>query len=402
MQGQDKARLIMHWGKKALDASSSESSLRDVISVVIKACESLIEHSICSVFLIDQAKSHINDIIAPGLPQKFINAIMGESTGPMAGTCGTAIYKKERIISQDIAHDPLWVVHRDVALVNDIRSSWSTPIFHEGNVWGVLNIYGKRLGRAEQCEEEVVDYFVGLLSNAISLRSVQKEAELFSNPSSDELSVHGIDTVKKTLMEDIAVRSEEGYQHILKTMMDGFVLFDQGGKIITTNNAYEKMIGYNHEELLGMNIFNIQQVFALTEIEEKIAKIMEKGSLQFLSQHRHKSGVLIDVDVRGTIMNMEGKLFVAGIIRDVTEKKRNDELMTRQFRALEKYAFINSHEVRARVATILGLINLHKSCYIAEEERSQLYDHLYRETLSLDEVVRKLTRLINDSDQIIE
>jgi len=394
-QEQRQARDLMQWGRKVLEASSSNGSLKDVIVDIVNACESVITHSRCSIFLVNKEGSHISDIVAPSLHKKFIDSIIGEGIGPMAGSCGTAVYKRERTVSPDIAHDPLWVVHRDIALINDIRSSWSTPIIHNGIVWGVLNIYREQLGKPNQFEKEVVDYCIGLLRNALRLRTTDKEEQAVFDYAISEDSILDKDEEKST---SVLSNSEVGYLHILKTMKDGFLLLDQKGRAIMTNKAYEKLIGYEEKEILKMNIMNLRYGLTQKQFLDRIPEVVKKGSVQRISQHCHKNGDLIDVEVTCSIMNIDGQQFIASFIRDITDKKRKEELMTRQLQALEKYAFINSHEVRAKVATMLGLMNLHKDNHIASEEREQIFEHLYKETNDLDRVIRKLSSLINDEN----
>ena len=83
------------------------------------------------------------------------------------------------------------------------------------------------------------------------------------------------------------------------------------------------------------------------------------------------------------------------ILRDMTEKQLASKKLEKQYAALNQYAHINSHEVRAHVATMLGLMQLHIDRHLTGEETSRVITHLYDETTKLDQVVRKLTTLID-------
>lgn len=62
--------------------------------------------------------------------------------GPAAGSCGTAAYRREAVIVEDIARDPLWEDYREIALRNGLRACWSTPIFEEQqNLLGTFALY---------------------------------------------------------------------------------------------------------------------------------------------------------------------------------------------------------------------------------------------------------------------
>ena len=66
---------------------------------------------------------------SPSLPDSFIRAVDGQPIGPRAGSCGTAAFRRESVIVEDIAADPLWADFCEVALRHDLRACWSTPIF---------------------------------------------------------------------------------------------------------------------------------------------------------------------------------------------------------------------------------------------------------------------------------
>src|SRR5258708_12679580 len=66
---------------------------------------------------------------APRLPNAYADAINGGLIGPSAGSCGTAAYRGEPVIVEDIATDPLWADYRDLALPHFLCACWSTPVF---------------------------------------------------------------------------------------------------------------------------------------------------------------------------------------------------------------------------------------------------------------------------------
>ncbi|MBS1682530.1 MAG: hypothetical protein JST48_12525 [Bacteroidetes bacterium] len=66
-------------------------------------------------------------------------------------------------------------------------------------------------------------------------------------------------------------------------------------------------------------------------------------------------------------------------------------------KALEEYAFINAHQLRAPVASILGLINLMQKLELKEDERVYL-EHLKESAKKLDTVVTSITEAIERGD----
>src|SRR5882672_1179751 len=97
---------------------------------------------LCSVLLLDADGVTLRSGAAPSLPQEYNQAIDGVKIGPCAGSCGTAIYRKQPVVVSDIATDPLWAAYRDLALPIGLRACWSTPIpSQNGSILGTFAIY---------------------------------------------------------------------------------------------------------------------------------------------------------------------------------------------------------------------------------------------------------------------
>ncbi|HJQ18931.1 MAG TPA: PAS domain-containing protein [Gemmatimonadaceae bacterium] len=82
-----------------------------------------------SVLLLDDDGVTLRHGAAPHLPEAYTAAIDGERIGPAAGSCGTAAYRRQRVVVRDIMTDPLWVDYRATAAAAGLRACWSTPIF---------------------------------------------------------------------------------------------------------------------------------------------------------------------------------------------------------------------------------------------------------------------------------
>ena len=114
----------------------------------------------------------------------------------------------------------------------------------------------------------------------------------------------------------------------------------------------------------------------------------------------------LEVKVKERTEEIEAKtqeiLAQAEEIRGINEnleslvKERTIEL-ERKNKALEEYAFINAHELRGPVASILGLINLMQKLKLSEDEKVYL-EHLQQSAKKLDAVVSSITQAIERGD----
>ncbi len=66
-------------------------------------------------------------------------------------------------------------------------------------------------------------------------------------------------------------------------------------------------------------------------------------------------------------------------------------------KALEEYAFINAHKLRAPVASILGLMNIFRTINL-DEDGKYIASHLEDSTKKLDEIVSSITKAIEQGD----
>lgn len=121
--------------------------------------------------LVELSDGRLNHCAAPSLPTDYCKVIDGLEIGSDIGSCGTAIFTKERVIVQDIKTDKKWTHLRSSALPHGLRSCWSEPIFDSsGEVLGAFGMYYDH--PALPTEEELND-----LTSASRLAGIVLERE---------------------------------------------------------------------------------------------------------------------------------------------------------------------------------------------------------------------------------
>jgi PAS domain S-box-containing protein len=116
--------------------------LREALDSLVLLIERVAPGMRGSVLLVDDDGVTMRHGAAPNLPEEYCRAIDGLPMGPQAGSCGTAAYRRERVIVRDIATDPLWAPYRMVALSHGLAACWSTPILDtRGRVLGTFAMY---------------------------------------------------------------------------------------------------------------------------------------------------------------------------------------------------------------------------------------------------------------------
>src|SRR6478672_1169554 len=136
---------------------------------------------LASVLLLDDTGKHLLHGAAPSLPDHYNRAIDGVAVGPAVGSCGTAAWRRQQVIVEDIAQDPLWADFRDLAVGAGLRACWSTPIFGVGGrLLGTFALYYPTPSRPRHSDLALIDVLVRTVGMAIdrSHRDEQREREL--------------------------------------------------------------------------------------------------------------------------------------------------------------------------------------------------------------------------------
>jgi len=140
-EARESAELIAAQNR-VLELVARGAPLQYTLNVLLQEIEAQVPNTLSSILLLDSDGIHVRHGAAPTLPESYVRAIDGESIGPRAGSCGTAAYRGEAVIVDDIATDPLWDGYRDVALTHGLRACWSTPIISgDGRVLGTFALY---------------------------------------------------------------------------------------------------------------------------------------------------------------------------------------------------------------------------------------------------------------------
>jgi PAS domain S-box-containing protein len=137
-----RAEALRDGESRILEMIARDAPLQEIFETLVRVVEAQFPGMLCSVLLLDNDGHHVRHGAAPSLPKAYVHAIDGLSIGPQAGSCGTAMYRKEPVVVTDILQDPLWEQYRNVAEPHGLRSCWSTPILaHSGKVLGSFAMY---------------------------------------------------------------------------------------------------------------------------------------------------------------------------------------------------------------------------------------------------------------------
>src|ERR1700704_1756770 len=154
------ALAVIH--RQALELIVQGASLERVLDALCDGIDALDPDRTSSVLLADPDGQRLWPKAGRRVPEDWKQFITPLPIGPCVGACGTAAFRKERVINQDIATDPLWSgaaeKYRAVALQHGFRSTWSVPLLSkDGNVLGTFGLYHTKANAVRADEIEVVE-----------------------------------------------------------------------------------------------------------------------------------------------------------------------------------------------------------------------------------------------------
>ncbi len=160
--------------KRILEMVTKGDSLAELLDSLCRLVEAQAGGVLASILLVDG--DHLRHGGAPSLPKAFTDAIDGTVIGPSEGSCGTAAYRGEPVIVEDIATDPLWADYRGLALPHSLRACWSAPVFSsQGKVIAAFAMYFREPRRPTRRDQEIMDQITYLAGVTIQQSLAQEK-----------------------------------------------------------------------------------------------------------------------------------------------------------------------------------------------------------------------------------
>ncbi len=170
------AESILSLQNHALEKLAQGLPLEKYMDILTHGYEEIFQGAKCSVLLFNKENQTLHNCSGPSLSSVFKDAIEGMSIGPLVGSCGTAAYKRDIVIVEDISTDPLWARAGKFALSHGLASSWSCPILNlDKNVLGTFAVYYNYPKKPQKNELDIIQSMAHLARIAIENKEKEKE-----------------------------------------------------------------------------------------------------------------------------------------------------------------------------------------------------------------------------------
>ncbi len=216
-----------------------------------------------------------------------------------------------------------------------------------------------------------------------------------------------LETVQQELRRDrdelerhAAERAEElrraslDYQRIFENAHDAILILSPDGEVILNVNPRAcEVYGFSREEFIGVSLEMISEDVARGR--RHVAETLESGIFyNFETVQRRKDGSRMFLEINASAIEYEGRPAILSINRDVTERRRAEELRLAKEAAEQadqakgRFLANMSHEIRTPMAGILGLTGLLRKTGLSAQQSN--YAELIQSSAT------SLLRLIDD------
>ncbi|MCL7412889.1 MAG: PAS domain-containing sensor histidine kinase [ANME-2 cluster archaeon] len=126
---------------------------------------------------------------------------------------------------------------------------------------------------------------------------------------------------------------KDKYQLFFQEAKDAIFLVDEAGNFIDVNRSACKFLGYARDELLEMNIKDVDADPRGHEaFQMAINGLVD--DIDFEMNQRKKDGILLPVEIKGNIIDVDGRRITMAIARDITPRMQAETEKNKLFLAI--------------------------------------------------------------------
>lgn len=312
---------LMHDQEQILELIASGLPLAPSLNAVVALIESRVAGGLCSVLL--KSGNVLRTSASPSLPPSFGRRIDGLPVAEGSGVCGTAAYRRETVVVEDISTDPVTAGWRELAREFGLQSCWSTPVMTaSGEVLGTFAIYFTEPHHPLPHEQAMVDSAVRLARVAI----------------------------ERAMAEEALRSSEEVFRSMFVNAAVGIALTGADGRFMRANAAYCAMVGYTEEELRALDYVSIthpddrlRQQALQTELVER-----RRDSYELEKRYIRKDGSTVWSRISlSAVRSPDGVLLsTTGVAEDIGERRAAAQELARTNRSLQVLSRCNEALMR--------------------------------------------------------
>lgn len=160
--------------------------------------------------------------------------------------------------------------------------------------------------------------------------------------------------------EALSKKNETMFTQLFNSAPMAVVLLDEFGKVELVNDGFREMFGFNLDLLRGKNLNDFIVPDELKNEGIDLNNLIAANKVvSVVTRRQHRDGNLIDVLLYGVPVMLDHRTIgIYGVYVNITERKKVEEELKIRNIELDNFVYKVSHDLRAPLSSILGLVNL--------------------------------------------
>lgn len=143
---------------------------------------------------------------------------------------------------------------------------------------------------------------------------------------------------------------------VIDNVVDGIITINVEGMIESLNSSAERIFGFQAKEVIGRNVSVLMPEPYRSEHDSYIKNLITTGNKKVIGigrevTGRRKDGSVFPMELAVSQVLIEDEIHFVGITRDITERKRNEQMQ-------KEFISMVSHELRTPLTSIRGALGL--------------------------------------------
>ena len=138
--------------------------------------------------------------------------------------------------------------------------------------------------------------------------------------------------------------SEDKYQFLINNILDVIAEIDLDGTFSYISSRVYDIFGYKPEEVIGRKFFNYIHLDDMEKIIQAFEKVVNGEEIISIEYRiKHKEGHYIPVRAKGSLVKIQDKAKIIGVMRDISQQKIAEQKLKEselQFREITEQSFM--------------------------------------------------------------
>jgi len=212
------------------------------------------------------------------------------------------------------------------------------------------------------------------------------------------------DITDKKTSEIALIESEKRFRNIFENSGMSMAVLELNGRFIKVNRSFMDMIGYDEEELIGMNFRDItyqDDIEKSVKLKQNLLENAEEENALIEKRYVHKNGSLIWALTNASVIRNENgtPVYCIAQIQNITERKKDEEQLLKYAGELktlnsakDKFFSIISHDLRSPFNALLGITEYVSQSFgeLTPEEIRDSFRNVYTSSQKLYNLILNL------------